>query len=135
MFNGRGDVIAGSLVVNSKGRYAEKLRKIVPTLKLPQPYYLDACVLELNSRDFVHRSNKINDSALKLAKFLEDHPCVERVYHGENTEYTAAMRRVENMSEEMRAMDYKPGYGCLMSVILKKDADEKVRSRLFYASC
>jgi cystathionine gamma-synthase len=132
MFNGRGDVLAGSLVINSVGRYADQLLTIVPTLDLPLPYYLDACVLEVNSRNFLSRSHKINKSALKLAKSLQLEPGVEKVYYcSESVEYNAVLRHTGGMSAEMIEMGYMPGYGCLMSIILAPDVDEKVSSRLF----
>jgi cystathionine gamma-synthase len=62
LFSGAGDVMAGSMVLNSSGRRYEQLRAELQNLQLPQLSYSDADILERNSRDFRLRSKRISKS-------------------------------------------------------------------------
>ena len=157
IFSGRGDVMAGSLVVNSLGPYYDKLRDALPHLH-PEPLYLDdALVLEINSRDFVERSKRIMKSAAALALWLCGREEVEYVYYphpdviniqkgkerGKERAVTIDPPSVypsllksnsthnnnninnNNNNNNNNDDDDGYGYGCLLSIILKDDYDEK----------
>ena len=69
-FSGRGDVMAGSLLLCSRGRHFARLLALVDGLQLPTLFPADAEALELNSRDFLSRSARINANALALARWF-----------------------------------------------------------------
>ena len=71
-FSGRGDVMAGSLLLCSRGKHCARLLGLVDSLELPTLYPADAEALELNSRDFLERSTRINGSALALARWFAE---------------------------------------------------------------
>lgn len=75
--SGEGDVMAGALTVNPRGIFGEK-----PHVSSPGGIYArDLEVLERNSRDFPERMAAANANALELARFLDAHPAVQRVWH------------------------------------------------------
>lgn len=147
IFNGRGDVLAGSLVINShthdltnelnvpsskerilrmaslRALKASRLRSILATLDLPSLYIADAVTLEVNSRDFPLRSSSINNTALALARWLSSHPSVASLYYGECDMYTSVLRLPTDSTGY--GSTHVPGYGCLMSIVLKSGLDEK----------
>lgn len=143
IFSGRGDVMAGSLVINSLGPYYHKLREILPSLQ-PEPLYLeDALVLEINSRDFVERSKRIMKSTTTLALWLCEREEVQYVYYPHPDVIRIQRERSEvgariaadidplNIYTSLLRDDgdgdgeYGHGYGCLLSIILREDHDEK----------
>ncbi len=75
--SGEGDVMAGALTVNPHGLFAANLPSAMPS----SLYARDLEVLEQNSRDFPERMKTANANALELARFLESHPAVERVWY------------------------------------------------------
>jgi cystathionine gamma-synthase len=83
LISGRGDAIAGSVVLNphtEKGRWMRddmaKDTDIHGGL-----FEADARAMVYNSRDFVERNARINESSEKLADFLHEHPDVETVWY------------------------------------------------------
>jgi cystathionine gamma-synthase len=143
IFNGRGDVLAGSIVINShthdvtsesddpssrervlrmaslRALRASRLQSIVATLDLPSLYIADAVTLEVNSRDFPARSSRINNTALALAQWLSSNPSVASLYYGECDMYKSVLRKSSDST------GYGTGYGCLMSIVLNRGLDEK----------
>lgn len=83
LVSGRGDAIAGSVVVNpntEKGRWMrEDLAK--DTDKCGGLLEADARAMVYNSTDFEERNAKINETSELLADFLNDHPDVETVWY------------------------------------------------------
>ncbi|MBL8814841.1 MAG: PLP-dependent transferase [Planctomyces sp.] len=111
-FSGRGDVLAGSLVINPSGRHADRLRKVIVDDFEELLCDMDAEVLLENSNDLEQRVKMTNSSAERLALFLAAHPAVERVYHPavwQEPEYRQIQR--EN-----------GGTGGLMSILLRNSA-------------
>lgn len=106
-FSGVGDVTAGSVVLNSQGRfYADLLAQLHEMDDLL--WCEDAIVLEQNSRDFEQRMPRINQNAEKLADFLSDHPRVASVYYPK-------YQSPENYKPFLREGG---GYGGLLSIDL-----------------
>ncbi|MBT4867195.1 MAG: PLP-dependent transferase [Planctomycetaceae bacterium] len=118
-FSGAGDVAAGSLVLNPQSPFHDELRSRLKRDVSASLWGADAVVLERNSQDFTERVQRINDNGLQLARFLSDHPHVDRVYYPglSPTEPYDAFRRSEG------------GYGGLLSINL---VDAESRAPKFY---
>ena len=82
-FNGRGDCLAGSLIVNKRGRYSKQLIDLLPSLYIPGLYHSDAIVLEANSRDYPQRCHQSNVTTHRLVTWLRRHrpSLVEDIYY------------------------------------------------------
>jgi cystathionine gamma-synthase len=83
LVSGRGDAMAGSVVVNpntDKGRWMrDDLAKDTDTYG--GLYRADARAMVHNSQDFVERNAKINKNSEQLADYLYQHPDVEMVWY------------------------------------------------------
>lgn len=126
IFSGVGDAFAGSLVVNPRSICASQLRTLVTELLLPDLYYSDAITLEYNSRDYPQRAHKINCTAERLVSWLSTHPCTECVHyptlHKNSTLIFDSIRRTEEkLCDELKAVSFESGYGCLFSIILREE--------------
>ena len=132
MFSGRGDVLAGSLIINShkqtdptstssdnRAARADQLVSIAGTLDLPSLYLSDAVTLEKNSRDFLERCALINTTGQALVDWLRAQPGVGDLFYSAGEEYESVMRNKEGSGKKVS------GYGCLMSIVLCSGWDEK----------
>lgn len=108
-FSGAGNVMAGSLTINSRRRGADRLRRAVEAEYEDLLDAEDAAVLEQNSRDCVDRVRRINQSAERLCDALRAHPAIERI---EFPKY----RTPENYRAFQRP---EGGYGGLFSILLR----------------
>jgi len=120
-FSGAGDVIAGSLVLNSRRPGADRLRAALAAEYEDLLDAEDAAVLERNSRDCVERVRWINQTAEQLCDCLRSHPLVERIDYPK-------YRDQESYSAFLRPGG---GFGGLFSLLLK-DA-ERTAPRFFDA--
>lgn len=75
--SGEGDVMAGSLITNPRGIFAER----PPAPAAGTLYARDLEVLERNSRDFPSRMAVANSNAAALAVYLQEHPAVAEVHY------------------------------------------------------
>ena len=108
-FSGAGDVMAGSLVLNScRPRYQE-LREALEAEYEDLLDAEDAAALERNSRDCIERARRINRNAEALCEVLREHPAVAKI---EYPKY----RTPENYRAFQRP---DAGYGGLFSMLLK----------------
>lgn len=160
LFSGVGNVMGGSLVLNTMPGHQRTplleeivMEGMVEGNDLPILHYKDALTLELNSRDFLRRSNQINATAIGLATWFHLHSAVEHVYFPtvvdktrdstSLTSYNAVKRETIVMptpnpttgnpttaTEGVAALEHVSGYGCLMSIILRPGLNE----RAFYDS-
>ena len=105
-FAGRGDVMAGSLLVSPQSPWARTLLTACTTVAGLGD--ADAIALEEASRDVKERAPKLDAHALLLAERLETHPAVERVLHPKDCPNFRALMRSG------------AGYGCLLSFELKQ---------------
>jgi cystathionine gamma-synthase len=83
LVSGRGDAIAGSVVLNP---YTEKGRWMRDDMARDTDKYgglheADARAMVHNSRDFPERNGRINETSERLAEYLLDHPGVEIVWY------------------------------------------------------
>ncbi len=108
-FSGKGDVMAGALILNEASPFhaahGARLRKHHEDLL----YGDDAVALEANSRDFAERMRRINATAEALCERLAEHPAVARVYYP----------KFEHREHYARSMRPGGGYGGLFSLLLK----------------
>jgi len=142
IFSGTGDVMAGSVVINSLSPRASQFRAALPQLQPAELYIHDALTLERNSRDFLSRSRTIMKNAAALALWLCDRPEVQHLYYPhpevisrqssrsvtatttDHTDvYTSLLRKATDNDDDSDGSGI--GYGCLLSIILKADKDEK----------
>ncbi len=105
-FAGRGDVMAGSLLVSPQSPWARTLLNAV--IEVAGLGDADAIALDIASRDVEERAPQLDAHALVLAERLEAHPAVERVLHPKDC---------PNFRTLMRS---GAGHGCLLSFELKQ---------------
>ena len=99
-FAGRGDVMAGSLLVSPHSPWSDQLlTAISPVARLADG---DAIALEEASRDVDQRVPQLDANALALAERLERHPAVARVQHPKDCAHFLALMRPDG------------GHGCLL---------------------
>ena len=116
-FAGRGDVMAGSLLVSPHSPWSDQLlRAISPVAQLADG---DAIALEQASRDVDQRVPQLDANALALAERLERHPAVKRLQHPKDCPNFLALMRPDS------------GHGCLLSIELKQG--EAKASRVYDA--
>ena len=105
-FAGRGDVMAGSLLVSPHSPWSEQLlEKVKPAAGLSDA---DAIALETASRDVTQRVPQLDHNCLNLAERLQQHPTVEQVLHP---------KQCPNFQALMRP---GAGHGCLLSFTLRQ---------------
>ena len=128
LFNGRGDAIAGSVVIGEQGKRSETLKRLMNDLhggSNGDLWSSDAQAIAVNSRDFLRRSNQINVTAERLADWLRTREEVENVYY---PKFTQPELYTPFLTGEVAG--HKSGYGGLLAVTLKAGHDE----RIFYDS-
>ncbi len=106
-FAGRGDILAGSLIISPESPWEKELRQAIETESLAPLADPDAIALEEASRDVTERLPRLNEACLKLKRKLEQHPQIDRVLHPEHC---------PNFNKILRS---NGGYGCLLSFELK----------------
>lgn len=111
-FSGKGDVLAGSVILNRRSRHYQAFAAFMQHQADHDLWRADAVALELNSRDFVERADRMSRNAQTLVEHLRTHPKVDRVWYasGDGGAGYELIRRPNG------------GYGCLFSVILKDGA-------------
>ncbi|KAJ5887908.1 Cystathionine gamma-synthase [Penicillium taxi] len=116
-FSGKADVMAGSLVLNPASPFYSDLKRIIEKSYQNHLFSADAIKLEMNSRDFLDRTARINDTASYIMRSLKplvnDSTCVlTKLYHPELDP------RPENYRAQMRKETkyFKPGYGGLFTM-------------------
>ncbi len=102
-FAGRGDILAGGLVISPYSRWKKQLSKIIPDVQLAPLSDPDVIALEETSRDINTRLSLLNEACLELKRKLETLPEISRVLHPENC---------ANFNKLLKA---NGGYGCLLS--------------------
>ena len=116
-FAGRGDVMAGSLLVSPESRWSRQLLAArSPAADLADA---DAIALEEASRNVLERVPQLDANTLFLADRLEQHPAVARMLHPKNCPNFQALMRPG------------AGHGCLLSFELR--AGETAARRVYDA--
>ena len=104
-FAGRGDVMAGSLLISPQSAWSQQLMAAVTPVALLSD--ADAIALEAASRDVSDRVPRLDANCLALAQRLSEHPGVEKLLHPSNCANFKALMRSN------------AGHGCLLSIQLK----------------
>mmetsp|Transcript_6693 Transcript_6693/g.8458 ORF Transcript_6693/g.8458 Transcript_6693/m.8458 type:complete len:816 (+) Transcript_6693:12-2459(+) len=117
LFNGRGDAMAGSVVINPHTKIGQWMQS-----DMEKNHYNheglwpgDAFAINANSVDFLFRSSKINETSEALADWLHERDEVAALYYPKYTcpeGYNAVLNK-NNVGGE-----HKPGYGGLLSIVL-----------------
>ena len=110
--SGKGNVMAGILLVNQHSPMAAALTQSAKENHFDTISAADLQVLNLNARGFNSRMHSINNNAQAIAAFLREHPAVDWVGYpqGDGTE--------RNYANLKRASG---GYGGMVSMRLKRD--------------
>ncbi|MCP4198162.1 MAG: PLP-dependent transferase, partial [Proteobacteria bacterium] len=118
-FSGNGDVMGGSVVINGESPFARDFKAVFENLYEDCLWGEDAVCLAENSRTFVPRIKRMNDTAEAVCDYLHRHPKVERVYYPKH-----------NAADSYRKlMKEGAGYGGLFSLLATEP--KKNASRLF----
>ncbi len=114
-FAGRGDILAGSVVISPYSKWKNELAEIIPNVALSTLSDSDAIELEITSRDIIYRLKKLNNACLRLKEKLETKKEISKV-------------RYPNDCKNFNSL-LKPGggYGCLLSFELKGGLEESKR--------
>ncbi|CAG8066209.1 unnamed protein product [Penicillium salamii] len=117
IFNGTGNVMGGSVVVNPRSAHRAAIHDRLTAGYEDILFTADAMILAQNSRDLKERVLKCNANALDLANFLAKCPSIDSVYY-------PTMVPTTRFYEQFR----RPtgGYGYLLSVLFK-DPDTAVQ--------
>ncbi len=119
IFSGRGDILAGSLILNPNSKWFKSFNRALAEIQIPKLYANDLILLEKASRDVKERVLQQNKNCLNLKNRLKKHKSIKKVFHPEFCENFNSIKKEEG------------GYGCLLSFELKGDI-EKVKQ--FYDS-
>lgn len=116
-FSGYSNVMGGSVVLNPSSAFYPALKKIIQSSYRNDYYVADALQLEINSRDFLSRTTKVNTTTMALVMFfrhlVSDPSCaITAVYH------PSTCWSLENYHNCMRPRteDFEPGYGGLFTL-------------------
>ncbi|QNG27129.1 PLP-dependent transferase [Synechococcus sp. HK01-R] len=138
-FAGRGDVLAGSLIVSPYSTWRQTFlskRSSTEAGILAGLAAADAIPLEQGSRDLNQRLPQLNANTLALAEQLKQHPAVERVFHpADCANFTALMRPDAGNIASAPGHGCSapghgcsaPGHGCLLSFELKGGTEKAQR--------
>lgn len=110
LFSGRGDAMAGSLVVNPNTVTGQQLQADLVSTQTELSgglFNADAWAIYHNSQDFLERNDRINDTSERLCDWLKEHKDIERVYY---PKYTDLYHQVHAPGG---------GYGGLFSILLE----------------
>ncbi len=116
-FAGRGDILAGSMIISPNSQWKQQLSNAVKNISLAQLSDADAIELADASKDAQSRIKQLNKTCLALKRRLEQHPAIARVLHPESCPNFQKIMREEG------------GYGCLLSFEL---IDGLERTKRFY---
>jgi cystathionine gamma-synthase len=96
-FVGTGDAMGGALICHPRSPLYHELKPLVRARHEELLWAEDAAVLEKGGRDFRQRMHWHNQSGLKLAERLRQHPAIERVWYPkwESSEAYEGLRRAD----------------------------------------
>jgi len=113
-FSGTSDVMGGALIINPNAPFAEQLTEQLEALHESEAFHpADIIQLAIDSEGCRERVEQINQTALTICEFLNQHPDVEHVYY-------PAFTNKAVYDQMKRATG---GYGGLFFFVLKNAAD------------
>ncbi|KAL4966036.1 pyridoxal phosphate-dependent transferase [Aspergillus stella-maris] len=110
IFNGAGNAMGGSVVVNPESRHYEILHTNLAARYEDFLFPSEAAILAQNFRDIESRIHRCNANALAVSTFLSTQPCIKKVlypYHSET----------RPLYERYRRQDGPGGYGYVLSIV------------------
>ena len=110
LFSGKGDVIAGSVILNSHSKFHAPLTAFMAQHYTSTLYCSDALVMLDNCQDFEERSAQINRTSEELFEWLLLQEGVTQVHYPKSSSRA--------VYDEFRRPGAEAGYGGLMSIIL-----------------
>jgi len=122
-FGGHSDVIGGCVVVNDE-LLAEKIKNIqILSGAVPAPF--DCWLIGRGIQTLYLRIKKQSKNALKLAKYLENHPKIEKVL------YPGLKSHPQHL---LAKKQQKKGFGAMLSLLIKGSEEEtiKISTKLAY---
>lgn len=119
-FNGFADLLAGSAVLSPSSAHYSVLKPLFRQKYRNYLYNLDAEQLEVNSRDYLSRSAKLNDNAAALVAYLQPltldpKSCIKQIHYPSSSS-TSSSCELYNPYMRLSTPSFTPGYGCLMSI-------------------
>ncbi len=102
-FAGRGDILAGALLVSPISKWKEIFLQKISKAAIAPLASADAIALEEGSRDVIERLPKLNKACTALKNRLQEHPAIARVLHPAQCKNFKALMRPG------------AGHGCLLS--------------------
>ncbi|KAG5927242.1 hypothetical protein E4U42_002417 [Claviceps africana] len=121
IFSGDSNVMGGSAILNPKSKYYTSLKKAMDQVYEDTYWAEDVVFMERNSRDFLHRMDRINANAETICAILIGHPSVKQIFY---PKYNASRKYYEEFKFASK------GYGGLISIIFKN----KTQAHVFYDS-
>lgn len=120
-FSGAGDVMGGSLVLDSSSQFYSECKQLLDKEYEDLLWNEDADILIANARDFASRMKRINYSAEKLCAYLDSRPEIAKVYYP----------MFVNCDNYDTIKSGSGGYGGLFSMLFKK---AELRTKKFFDS-
>lgn len=111
VFSGDSNVMGGSMMLNPQGPKYADLKPMQGQVYEDNYWSEDAVFMERNSRDFVHRIERINENTEAIAAKLQESPLVKAVYYPKTSPTRANYDAYRNPNG---------GYGGLLSVTMKQ---------------
>ena len=99
-----GDVMAGSLVLNASSLHYEALKSVVPKFHI-SPYINDLRRLAHEMQDAEVKVEQMNASAVRLAKFLQSHSAVSKVFYAADSVWNSKFARNSDHSGAMISIE------------------------------
>jgi cystathionine gamma-synthase len=121
-FGGHSDVIGGCIVMNNE-ELAKKIKQIQELSgAVPSPF--DCWLIARGIQTLHLRVMKQTENALELAKFLEDHPRIEKVHYP----------GLKSHPQHLIAKKQQQGFGAMISILINADKKEthKISTNLKY---
>ena len=122
-FGGHSDVIGGCVIVNDD-LLAEKIKNIqILSGAIPAPF--DCWLIARGIQTLYLRIKKQSKNALKLAKYLENHPIIEKV------NFPGLKSHPQHM---LAKKQQKKGFGAMISILIKGSEEKtlKISTKLAY---
>ena len=116
-FSGEGDVMAGSVILNSRSKHHAAFSAFMKEHADHQLWRGDAVALEKNSRDFLERAAIMSRNSTALFEHLRLHSKVAKTWHS-SVDGGAGYRLIQRDGG---------GHGCLLSFVLKDAAQGSPR--------
>ncbi|KAK2595127.1 hypothetical protein QQS21_007153 [Conoideocrella luteorostrata] len=118
-FNGRSDVLGGSIVLNPLSSHYNELSKCFAEGHHNQLFTKDACVLLANSHDFFERAARLNANGRAMAEFLHNSMTEQPDSPVTFVQYPSLLSSKANFDAFKRKPTQEmpnPGYGYLLNV-------------------